>query len=437
MAELTDAAQRLRALQQEATAWMPGGVSASSRINPWVRYPLIAARAEGARIWDVTGKEYLDFFMGNGAKILGHHDPGVRSAIETVLDHGVYAEYDHLENARLARRLIDHIPSAELVRFQNSGSEATMLAIRLARGFTGRDVIVRFDGQFHGIHDYVMYNSIAAKIDRSNPGDRVSRTVRLVGGIPRAIEDTVIVVPWNNVEVLTRVMEEQGDRIAGIIINPIDFNNGCIVGPKGYLATIRRLADRAGSVLIFDEILTAFKTGLSCGQGYVGVTPDVCTVGKALSNGVPTAVVAGRAEIMQTITREERPVVASGTFSGNLFGTAAAHAALDRYEDPSFYPDLFRKTRSFVAELRDLARRHALPVLITSIGCMFGMYWGRGRVRNYADVNEIDRDLATRFFTRCIDAGMYFHTDFTISAAHTDSDLEIALERIDRIMATL
>ena len=425
-------------LSSEAAKYLMGGVSSSFRRNPFMGEPFYVQRAEGPHIWDIRGRRYIDFFMGHGACPLGHKRPEIVGAVREALDVGVFAEHDGPLSAGLARKIVEHVPCAEKVRYTNSGSEATLLCMRLARGYTGRDKIVRIDGHFHGVHDYVLCNNLAHKIDAENPGDRPSRIGDLTAGIPQAIKDTLYIIPWNRADVFETLAREKGGEIAGIIMNPIDYNNGCITTTSEYLAAIRETCDRYGILLIFDEVLSGFRTGLSCAQGYYGVTPDLCALAKALSNGFPLAAVAGKDVVMQKIMDPHDPVIAGGTFSGNLPGCAAGLAAFGIMEAPGFYDGWHARADTFLGALQGLLDKSGVPARVQWLGPNFFIYFGvREPVTDYAQFSRIDRKLMGRFFTRCIEKGLYFHTDFTVSAQHTPSVLDEALSVFDTVLETL
>jgi len=408
-----------------------GGVSSSFRINPYTDQPMVLSRADGPFIYDLGGRQYVDFFMGHGACTLGHNRPEIAEAVRAVTELGFYAEFDHPLTERLAQKISEHIPCAEQVRYVNSGSEGTLLALRLARGYTGRDKIVRIDGHFHGGHDYVLGNNLAALTDGNNPGDRLSQLGHLTAGIPAAIRETLYVIPWNNAEVFEQLTSQQSHQIAGIIMNPIDYNNGCIGTTTEYLQAIREICDQHGIVLIFDEILSGFRTGISCAQGYYGVTPDLCLLGKALTNGVPLAAIAGKDEIMQKIMDPDDPVIAGGTFSGNLLGCAAGLAALQIMETPGFFDAWLARVDTFLDGLQADFDEIGFPARVQHIGCNFFIYVGtRNAIQKYRDFEQIDYALARRFFRTCIEKGLYFHTDFTVSALHDADTLTQASELI-------
>jgi len=370
--------------------------------------------------------------MGHGACTLGHNRPEIREALQHVLDIGFFAEFDHPLTAELAQKIVEHIPCAERVRYVNSGSEATLLAFRLARGYTGRQKVVRIDGHFHGGHDYALPNNLAAFVDYQNPGDRVSKITQLTAGIPEAIRDTIILIPWNRAEVFEKLAREQGHEIAAIIMNPIDYNNGCIGSSKEYLQAIRDICDQHGILFIIDEILSGFRTGISCAQGYYGVTPDICTLGKALTNGVPLAAIAGKEEVMMKIMDPVDAVVAGGTFSGNLFGCAAGVAAMRIMEQPGFFEAWLGRVNRFLRAIQDAFDEEGFPASVQDIGCTFSIYVGtRDPIRNYHDIAEkVNPALRSAFFRKCIEKGIYFHTDFTVSALHDEQLLAAAIEQI-------
>ena len=408
-----------------------GGVSSSFRINPYTHQSLRLKRADGPLIYDMDGRSYIDFFMGHGACPLGHNRPEILEAIRSVSELGFYAEYEHFLAEQLAEKICAHIPCAEQVRYVNSGSEGTLLALRLARGYTHRDKIVRIDGHFHGGHDYVLGHNLAGLIDKDNPGDRISQIGYLTAGVPDSIRETLYVIPWNNADVFEQLVRQNGHEIAGIIMNPIDFNNGCIGTSPEYLQAIREICDQNGIVMIFDEILSGFRTGISGAQGFYGVTPDLCLLGKALTNGVPLAAIAGKSDIMQKIIDPIDPVIAGGTFSGNLLGCAAGLASMKIMEAPGFFEKWHNRVDTFLSGLQKDFDEVGFPAYVQHIGCNFFIYVGtRHAVQEYRYFDQLDSELATGFFRNCIENGVYFHTDFTVSALHDSETLQRARELI-------
>jgi glutamate-1-semialdehyde 2,1-aminomutase len=421
-----------------AARYLGGGVSSSFRRNPFTNVPLYVQRADGPHIFDVDGRSYIDFFMGHGACPLGHNRPEVMEAVASALKMGLFAEHDSYLTARLAQKIVEHVPCAERVRYTNSGSEATLFCLRLARGYTGREKIVRIDGHFHGVHDYVLANNLAHKIDIKNPGNRPSRIGYQTAGIPQIIRETQYVIPWNNADVFDELAREKGHEIAAIMMNPIDYNNGCITTTPEYLSSIRDICNEHGILLIFDEILSGFRTGITCAQGHYGVTPDLCALGKALTNGFPLAAVAGKERIMQKIMDPEDPVIAGGTFSGNLPGCAAGLAAMGIMAEPGFFEAWHGRAERFFHTLRDLLDRSGVPASMQWLGPGFFIYFGVAEpVTDYKQFSGLDQELTKRFFVRCIEEGLYFHTDFTVSAQHSDPVLDEALSKIATVIKSL
>lgn len=414
----------------DAQQYLTGGVSSSFRYNPFTGRPMYLSNADGAYIYDLDGSRYIDFFMGHGACTLGHNRPEITEAMRQVFDIGFFAEFDHPLTGELAKKITQNIPAAEQVRYVNSGSEATLLSLRLARGYTGRQKIVRIDGHFHGGHDYALVNNLAANIDRDNPGNRLSQVKHASAGIPLKVDDTLYVIPWNNADVFEKLCQEHGHEIAAILMNPIDYNNGCIGSSVEYMQSIRRICDEHAIVFIVDEILSGFRTGMTGGHGYYGFTPDLCLFGKALTNGVPLAAVAGKERIMMKIMDPVDPVVAGGTFSGNLFGCAAGVAALAIMEQPGFFDAWLERVEGFYSQLQAIFDEADFPAIVQGLGCTFGIYVGtREPVVTYHQITErTDPALRKVFFNRCIEKGLYFHTDFTISAQHDEALLAKALD---------
>lgn len=408
-----------------AEQFLVGGVSSSFRVNPFTGERMYVSKAEGPYIYDLDGKKYIDFFMGHGAVALGHGRPEIKEAVRNVIEQGFYAEYDTEVVIELAKKIVEHVPCAEKVRYVTSGSEGTLLAMRLARGYTGRSKIVRIDGHFHGGHDYALANNLVAKIDRDNPGDRLSKVGPLSAGIPLVIKDTIYIIPWNEPEVFEQLAKEKGHEIAGIIMNAIDFNNGCIGTSTEYLQAIRDTCDRYGIVMIIDEILAGFKTGITCSQGYYDVTPDLCLLGKALTNGVPLGAIAGKEKIMNKILDPVDPVVAGGTFTGNLPGCAAGVTSMEIMEQPGFYEDWLAKVPPFMQAIQAGFDEAGVPAVVNNIGCGFGIYLGTtGPVRTHHDILKADPVLTKKYFRNVIKRGLYFHTDFTVSAQHDEELLK-------------
>ena len=273
-----------------------GGVAAGGRFQPAFGHPLYFSRGRGSRLWDVDGKEYIDFFTGSGANFLGHDHPAIREAIEKALAIGVICNGETEFHSRLAGLVSEAIPCAEKMRFANSGTEATMGAIRIARAHTGKAKILKFEGHFHGMHDYLWYNCWAGVGETREDGT----ITPLPGsaGMPPALADLIVVLPFNDIDAFARAVRVHKDELAAVIMEPICYNQGCIPSDPAFLREIRRLCTEYGIVLIFDEVLSGFRMCRGGGQEYLGVIPDLCTLAKALGGGVPIAAVCGKTEIM-------------------------------------------------------------------------------------------------------------------------------------------
>lgn len=412
-----------------------GGISSAFRINPFTGTHLEVRRVEGARIETTDGREYIDMFMAHGSTVLGHAHHEVIAAVRQILDDGVVIGYETGLGEEVAIRLNELIPSSESVRFVPSGSEAVSSAMRLCRAHTGRDIILKIDGHFNGGNDYAMLNSLWRNTDALNTGGRPSRAIRSTNGIPQAVIDTVVPIPWNDLPALEYALGEYEGRVAGLILVPIDFNNGCIVAADGYLEKAQELVHRAGAIVVFDEILTGFKTGLGGAQALYGVTPDVTLLSKALSSGVPLSAIVGRKEVMSTfMLPPPQGAVQGGTFAGNIIGLAAAKATLNVITPPAFYEELLARTQHFCSQLQSMFDASPLPARVQSVGCMFHIYVGtRDPVLSYADIRGLDWELHRRFFAGCIEEGVYFHTDFQVSAAHSAATLDEVVERLQRV----
>ena len=312
-------------------------------------------RAEGAVIETADGQTYLDMFMAHGSTVVGHGHPSVMQAVRDSLSDGVVVGYETGLGEVVANRIVEMVPSAEAVRFTASGSEAVGSAMRLARAHTGRDVIIKIDGHFHGGTDYAMVNSLAANTDRDNPGGRPSRAILSSGGIPVSVTESVVPVPWNDLPALEAAFAAHPDQVAGVIMVPIDFNNGCITTTAEYLAAALEMSHRHGALLIFDEILSGFKTGPGGAQALYGVLPDLTLLSKCVSSGVPLSVLCGRSEVMDTLMLPPPAgAIQGGTFAGNIMGLAAAGATLDLLSAPSFYPELLARSERFFRQLQGI-----------------------------------------------------------------------------------
>jgi glutamate-1-semialdehyde 2,1-aminomutase len=418
-------AERLYDLAQQ---YLAGGVSAAARIHGALGRPFMTARGDGARVWDVDGREYVDCFTSSGASLLGHGHPAVKRAVQQALDLGIVCAHETSWQGEVARKIAAVVPSAERVRFTGSGTETTWHAIRTARAFSGRSVVVKFEGHFHGYHDYLGYSSWPS-LDAAGPADAPA-AVPESGGIPPALAALVIVLPWNDAAALERTLRRRGSEIAAVIMEPVNYNSGTILPAPGYLEAARRLTREHGAVLIFDEILSGFRTGPGCAQAHYGVTPDMCTLGKALGGGTVLSAFAGRREIMDAVA-PRGAAVHSGTFNAHLIPILAANAFLDEIAKPAFWAHLDRLDTALYAGLRDAFKRAGLPVWVQALGARFSLLFGlEEEPRSYRQAAGYDRDLAKRFVAAALDEGVFFNLGWHhgISAMHTAADVDRIVE---------
>jgi glutamate-1-semialdehyde 2,1-aminomutase len=424
---------------------LPGGVSSSIRYNQALGRPFYIARGEGAYLYDLEGREYVDLLTSHGAALLGHNHPGIRAAIEEALRCGIVCSSETPAQRRVAATLAEMVPCIDMVRFTCSGTEATMHAIRLAREYTGREIIIKFEGHFHGLHDYVMWNYGGWK-SGGPPAEESGATLPPVvqsGGIPAGISAYVLVLPGNDLEAVRRTLRTRGHEIAAVILEPIHYNAGCIVPPREYLHGLRELTRAHGVILIFDEILSAFRTGPGCAQAYFDVTPDLCTIGKCVAGGTPMSLFGGRREIMEHL-RPLGNAEHSGTYNAHLIPILAAEACLREIRRPGFYDHLTALADRLYPGMNALFQRRGFPARAQGLGARFGLYFGfTDEVRNYRDTARQDTALALRFFRGMLERGVYFcdaggkpmHHGF--SAAHTLADVDRVLQATEDTVAGL
>jgi glutamate-1-semialdehyde 2,1-aminomutase len=427
------------ALYEFANRYLVAGVSGAARIHYVTGRPVFMTHGDGSRIYDVDGREYIDYNISCGASFLGHNHPKIRQAVEKALSMGVICSYETEYQGRLAEMICQTIPCAEQVRFANAGTEATLAAVRLARAATGRQKILKFEGHFHGLHDYVMWNSGGPARDEFPTYPYVPPIVES-GGVPPQIADFVIVIPWNDPAALEQAMREHGEELAAVICEPVSYNAGCLMPKPGFLNLLREQATRYGAVLIFDEILSGFRMAPGGAQEYYSVTPDVATFGKAISGGVPMAVIAGKRELMQQFS-PLGPAVHSGTYSGHLFAVLAAIATLEEVRKEGLYDDILAKAECLYGGLDSLFAQYDVPARVQGLGSCFAMHFGvDGEIWDWQDVVRGNRELWRRFSSACIERGVYFQTypakvggadHQQFSAVHTMADIDETLNRIE------
>jgi glutamate-1-semialdehyde 2,1-aminomutase len=420
----------------EACQYLAGGVSASTRVNRALGHPLLFDRAAGCRVWDLDGREYIDLCCSHGATLLGHGDTRVRHAVDAVLARGAACSYENELHTALARLLCETIPCCERVRFTGSGTEATMHCLRLARAFTGRQKILKLEGNFHGYHDQVMY-AIGTPADRLGPEEEPTLHPGSTG-IAAGLDRNLVIVPYNRPDLLEAAFRRHGSELAALICEPVYYNAGCILPEAEFVAAMRRLTREHGTLLIFDEVLSAFRMGPGGAQEYLGVTPDLCTLGKAVGGGFPLSVFGGKKEIMDRLM-PTGDCQHSGTYNGHPIAVAAGLAAVTAYRQPGFYEHIHAIARRLFEGLNAVFARHGINGRVQGLGARFGIYFGvAGPLRSYRDAVQHHREQMLRFIAAAIRHGVYFH-DYGGGACHhgfcaamTIEETEAVLERLDR-----
>ncbi len=417
---------RSEELFRRATALLPGGVNSPVRAFRAVGgTPFFVARAAGARLTDVDGRDYLDYVCAWGPLILGHAHPAVLAAIREAAErgwsYGTPCEAE-LALAELVRR---RMPAVEMVRFVNSGTEATMAAVRLARAATQRNVILKFDGCYHGHADGFLVKAGSGVVTLGLPDSP---------GVPPALAALTLSVPFNDEAAVAQVFARRGDEIAAIIVEPYVGNAGFIAPEPGFPAALRALCDRHGALLIFDEVMTGFRVAPGGAQARLGVRPDLTTLGKIVGGGLPVGAYGGRADLMRRVA-PCGPVYQAGTLSGNPVTMAAGLATLRETERPSFYEVLEARTARLVTGIGNAARRRGVPITLGYAGSMWGVYFAPGPVRNFTEAQAADTALFARWHRAALGRGVFlapsaFEAGF-VSSAHTDADIDTTIAHLD------
>ena len=412
------------ALFARAQKSIPGGVNSPVRAFRAVGgIPRFIARGDGSHVVDIDGNEYVDYVGSWGPLIFGHRPKFVVDALTSVLDLGTSFGAPTGREVELAELIIDAVPSVEMVRLVNSGTEACMSAIRLARGFTGREITVKCEGCYHGHVDSLLVKAGSGLATLSLPD---------TAGVPRSFSETTIAIPFNDLERVESVFREQGDRIAALIIEPVAGNMGCIAPVPGYLEGLRRITHQYGALLIFDEVMTGFRLSRGGAQQLYGITPDLTTLGKILGGGLPIAAYGGRADIMRNVA-PTGPVYQAGTLSGNPLAVTAGIAMLQQIEA---HPEIYDAMERAAAELTS---RVPEGVTVNRVGSMFTFFFQAGPVRNYTEAKRSDTAKFGRFFHHLLERGVYlppsqFEAAF-LSSVHSPQDIAYTTRAISDFFA--
>ncbi len=419
--------ERSKRAFMEAQKIIPGGVNSPVRAFKAVGgNPLFIEKGKGSKIYDIDGSEYIDYVLSWGALLLGHAHPDISAAIKRAVDRGTSYGAPTEAEVSFAKMINRIYPSMEMVRLVSSGTEATMSAIRLARGFTGREKIIKFEGCYHGHSDSLLVKAGSGAVTFGLPDSP---------GVPEDLAKKTITLPFNNHDALKVLVEKEGGEVAAIIVEPIPGNMGLILPEDGFLEGLRGLSTRYGIVLIFDEVISGFRVGIGGAQGLYNIKPDMTCLGKVIGGGLPIAAFGGKREIMEKIA-PIGPVYQAGTLSGNPLAVTAGIESLKILERPGTYDPLFKKTRDLREGLEDAARMAGVPVYTTSVGSELCLFFNKEKVVDYTTAKRSDTKAFSVFFQSMLAKGVYlppsqFETLF-LSTMHSDEDINKTIEAARR-----
>ncbi len=416
----------------ESLNHIPGGVNSPVRAFRGVGgQPFFAERAAGAHVWDVDGNEYIDYVGTWGPAILGHAHPAIVQAVQAAAERGTSFGIPSEPEVRMAQLVKDCVPSVEKVRMTNSGTEACMSAIRVARGFTDRPKIIKFDGCYHGHADSLLVKAGSGALTCGNPDS---------GGVPAEFTAHTIVLPFNDREAIEQAFAANEGQVAGIILEPVAGNAGVYLPREGYLEFLRAITAKHGSLLIFDEVMTGFRVSLGGAQERFGIKPDLSCFGKIIGGGLPVGAFGGRAEVMDVLA-PDGPVYQAGTLSGNPLAMAAGLAVLKELKDGAVHKRLERMGARLEAGLNAVAKKAGIPVITQRAGSMSCLFFAEQPVHNLAEAMQTDRERFKKYFHGMLAEGVYlapsaFEAAF-LSDAHTEADIDATIAAAEKVMATL
>ena len=436
---------KLKKIYEEAQNYFVGGTGAGGRFNSTIQQPLYLEKAEGSRIYDVNGKEYIDYHTGSGAAFFGHNHPRLRGAAEKAMDLGFFMNFEteyHTELAKLYRRMF---PCAEMIRLSNTGTEVTMAAERVARAYTGKEIIIKMEGHFHGMHELIWFNHNGARGEVR--ADGTVENIPDTAGIPKCFGDVVKNVPFNDFEALERAVLANKGQVAAVMMEPVSYNCGCYAARKEYLQKVRDLCTKESIVLIFDEVICGLRMAPGCAQAYYGVTPDLATFAKAIGGGFPIAALCGKKEIMQVLTPIGKTIM-SGTYTGALMSVMASIECMKMALEPGFYDEINQKADALYGGMNDLMKQYGIPGHVRGIGARFGIYFGVEDPEDDYDWRKAGdsyrQELTRSFLVKALDHGLFMHdcgaaapAHYGFSAQHTMEDIAITLNRMETIFKAM
>ncbi len=418
---------------ERAKHHIPGGVNSPVRAFAGVGGdPVFIQRASGAYLFDMDNRRYIDYVGSWGPMVLGHAHPEVVLEVQQAAERGLSYGAPTVLETTMAEKICELIPSIEMVRMVSSGTEATMSAIRLARGFTGRDKIVKFEGCYHGHADSLLVKAGSGALTFGEPSSP---------GVPASLANHTLTLSYNNSDMVIETFRQQGDSIACLIVEPVAGNMNCVLPEDGFLQTLRDVCDEHGSILIFDEVMTGFRVALGGAQSVYGITPDLTTLGKVIGGGMPVGAFGGRRDIMEKLS-PLGPVYQAGTLSGNPIAMSAGLKTLQLISAPGFFDDLSRKTQLLIDGILNEAKHANIPMTANIVGGMFGLFFSDDeKICRFEQVINCNIERFKRFFHSMLDAGIYlapsaYEAGF-ISAAHTAQDIDITIQAAAKALANL
>jgi len=423
---------RNKDLFEKSLHTIPGGVNSPVRAFGSVGgTPIFFKKARGSRLWDENDKEYIDYINSWGPMILGHAHPQVIQAVQSVAEDSLSFGAPTARELEMAETIVNLVPSIEQVRLVSSGTEATMSAIRVARGFTGRDTIVKFEGCYHGHADALLVKAGSGALTFGQPSS---------AGVPEDFAKHTLTLPYNDTDALTELFKKMGSNIACVIIEPVVGNMNLIIPHEEFLKTLRSLCSEHGSILIFDEVMTGFRVSLGGAQELFGILPDMSTLGKVIGGGLPVGAFGGRKDIMQKLA-PIGPVYQAGTLSGNPVAVAAGLETLKLIQKENFYEDLAKMTHALVKGLEDASKTFNHAFSARNVGGMFGLYFSEKAPDSFDEVMASDREKFKQFFHHMLDEGIYFGPSAFeagfVSAAHTQEDIQATLNAAQKAFKKL
>ncbi|MDQ0216467.1 glutamate-1-semialdehyde 2,1-aminomutase [Oikeobacillus pervagus] len=416
---------------QEALSLMPGGVNSPVRAFKSVDMdPIFMERGKGSKIYDIDGNEYIDYVLSWGPLILGHANERVVEALKKVAETGTSFGAPTLIENKLANLVKERVPSIEIIRMVSSGTEATMSALRLARGYTGRDKILKFEGCYHGHGDSLLIKAGSGVATLGLPDSP---------GVPDGLAKNTVTVPYNDLEGVRYAFEQYGEDIAGVIVEPVAGNMGVVPPQPGFLEGLRELTKQNGTLLIFDEVMTGFRVGYNCAQGYFGVTPDLTCLGKVIGGGLPVGAFGGRAEIMEKIA-PSGPIYQAGTLSGNPMAMTAGYETLSQLT-PESYKQFIQKADQLEAGLHEAALKYDIPHTINRAGSMIGIFFTNEQVINYEKARTSDLQLFANYYREMAHAGVFLPPSqfegLFLSTTHNVEDIEKTIQAAERAFSII